>query len=52
MHARRDRSGAGAGQEVRMLFDEEVKVLTAGARITQYVAVIASRRVRQRLRKD
>lgn len=37
---------------VRMILDEELKVLTAAAKIMQYVPVIASRRVRLRLRKD
>jgi hypothetical protein len=37
---------------VRMILDEELKALTAAARIMQFVPVIASRRVRLRLRKD
>jgi hypothetical protein len=37
---------------VRMILDEELKALAAAARIMQFVPVIASRRVRLRLRKD
>ena len=36
---------------VRVIYDEEFSALSAEARITQYVGVIASRRVKLRLQK-
>ena len=37
---------------VRLIYDEEFSALAAEARITQYVGVIASRRVKLRLLKQ
>lgn len=36
---------------VRLIYDEEFSAISATAKITQYVGVIASRRVRMRLQK-
>jgi hypothetical protein len=36
---------------VKMIYDEEFDAVAANARITQYVGVIASRRVKMRLQK-
>ena len=36
---------------VRLIYDEEFNALAAEARITQYVGVIASRRVKLRLQR-
>ena len=37
--------------EVAKIYDEEISSLEADATITQYIGVIASRRVREKLRK-
>lgn len=36
---------------VKMIYDEELTTLASDAKITQYLGVLASRRVKMRLRK-
>jgi hypothetical protein len=38
-------------EEVEKIYDEELTTLAADAKITQYLGVLASRRVRMKLRK-